>query len=385
LLDVPPTRVDKIRTADRSAASAAASFVISSTAAAPTVVPDFEETPTTDVAAYLTDVKAGLGMSLEGEAEESDVNFFGIQSGGRKIVFIVDATPTMLVDEKGGMFAYDKVKTEVGVMLASLNRGTSFNIVLYEGKRMRVYNSELVEARPSNLRLAIEWLDPLNRDYENLGLGRDGNNITVSSENEPVLSGDITGYAKAVQVALEMDVNTIFCIAGGYLNITRAMTPEMLKEIQDQPVGTPGKIDPKDRAAWNKAVKKTREWLDKENEERSKKGRAPKVVISFAALVRQITGATSPRARGGSGGRRRMPSQPPYTPEEIEEHVKNLVKRYYREEDKSLPQLNLVLFLGEGEDIGEYKDHFRRLTRRNRGKLKILEGLEALKDVTGEG
>ncbi|NOX99502.1 MAG: hypothetical protein GXP30_07215, partial [Verrucomicrobia bacterium] len=82
------------------------------------------------------------------------------------------------------------------------------------------------------------------------------------------------------------------------------------------------------------------------------------------------------------GGGRRVAPQPPYTPEEIEEHVKNLVKRYYREEDKPLPQLNLVLFLGKGEDIGEYKDHFRRLTRRNKGELKILEGLEALKDVT---
>ncbi|NOX98379.1 MAG: hypothetical protein GXP30_01350, partial [Verrucomicrobia bacterium] len=222
ILDVPPKRVDKLKMPDRSAASANATFVISSSTPSPVTAPDFQQTNSTDIAAYLTDTQAGLGMSLEGEAEESDVNFFGIQSGGRKIVFIIDATPTMLVDEKGGMFAYDKVKDEVGGMLASLNRGTSFNILLYEGKRMKAYQPELVPARPSNVRLALEWLEPLNRNYERLGLGRSGNNVLISNDNEPVASGDINGYAKAVQAALEMDVNTVFCIAGGYLRMTRA-------------------------------------------------------------------------------------------------------------------------------------------------------------------
>ena len=148
---------------------------------------------------------------------------------------------------------------------------------------------------------------------------------------------------------------------------------------------TPPQVDPKERAAWQKAVQETRDWLNKENLARQEKGQAPKVVVNFTALVRQVPGEAPPRARGGGGGGHRVPPLPPYTPEEIEEHVKNLVKRYYREENKSLPQLNLVLFLGKGEDIGDYKEHFRRLTRKNRGKLKILEGLEALKDVTADG
>lgn len=380
ILDVPPKRVDQVQTPDRSASAAVATVVISSTVPTPVAIPEFDQTSPVNVVAMVSDVKAGLGMSLEGEAEESDVNFFGIQSGGRKIAFIVDAAPTMLVDEKGGMFAYDKVKDEVSQMLASLNRGTLFNIFLYEGKRLKVYQEELVQARPSNVRLAISWLDPLNRDYESLGLGRNGSDGRVSGGNEPVASGDISGYAKAIQAALEMDVNTVFCIAGGYERIARAMTPEMVKKTN---VGTPGTIDPGERAAWNQAVLKTREWLRKENDARRENGLPPKVVPNFSALVRQVTGATPPRARGGSGVGVR--GSPPYTPEEIEEHIKNLVKRYYREEDKDLPQLNLVLFLGKGEDIGEYKEHFRRLTRRNRGKLKILEGLEALTDVTAGG
>ncbi len=380
ILDVPPKRVDKVQTPDRSASTAAATVVISSTVATPVAVPEFDKAAPVNVAAMVSDVKAGLGMSLEGEAEESDVNFFGIQSGGRRIAFIVDAAPSMLVDEKGGMFAYDKVKDEVGQMLASLNRGTSFNIFLYEGKKLKVYQEELVPARPSNVRLAITWLDPLNRDYGSLGLGRADSDGGVGSGAEPISSGDISGYAKAIQAALEMDVTTVFCIAGGYRRIARAMTPEMAKKAA---AGTPGTIDAGERAAWNRAVSKTREWLRKENDARWEQGLPPKVVVNFSALVRQVTGASPPRVRGGGGTGVRRP--PPYSPEEIEEHIKNLVKRYYRERDKDLPQLNLVLFLGKGEEIGEYKDHFRRLTRRNRGKLKILEGLEALENVTAEG
>jgi hypothetical protein len=46
----------------------------------------------------------------------------------------------------------------------------------------------------------------------------------------------------------------------------------------------------------------------------------------------------------------------------------------------------MVLFLGEEEEIDDTdEDHFRTLTRRNRGKLKILRGLAALKNVTGSG
>jgi len=42
----------------------------------------------------------------------------------------------------------------------------------------------------------------------------------------------------------------------------------------------------------------------------------------------------------------------------------------------------MVFFLGEGERIRNEEDHFRRLTRKNRGKLKVLRGLAALEDVT---
>lgn len=331
----------------------------------------------------------GNGMSFSTEATKaSDVNFFGISGGGRKIVFIIDATPKMLVDEKGGMTAYDKVKDEVGVMLANLNRGTHFNILLYQGKRVVSFREKLVPGLPSNLRLAIEWMSPLNRDYSNLGLGGGyGNSLAVADhEDLPIQSADVGHYTKAIQKAMEWEASAVFCIASGYERMTRSPTAEMRKMMEENPPqgGTPGSFDPAEQKAWRDAVAKTRAWLEKENAARREKGISPKVVVNFNQLVRERTGATPPRRRGGTPatGGANLPNLPPVTPEDIEKQVEELVDLEYKEEGLEEPSVHMVLFLGEDERIGDAEDHFRRLTRRNRGKLKILRGLAALQDIT---
>ena len=149
---------------------------------------------------------------------------------------------------------------------------------------------------------------------------------------------------------------------------------------------TGGTVSAQDRAQWNEAVAKTREWLRDENAARAEQGLAPKVVINFNALVRQITGASPPRATGGTPAPAGMPRPgPPYTQEELVDHMKEVVVKLYNDNNKAVPQVHLVLFLGEDEDLGDdNKDHLRRLTKKNKGKLKILKGLAALEDVTGK-
>jgi len=317
----------------------------------------------------------------------SDINFFGISAGGKRIVFIVDATREMLVDEKGGMFAYDKVKNEIGVMLAGMNRGTKFNLLLYEGKRLMAFADEPIPAMPSNLRLAAEWLDPLNRAYGRLGLaGHQGEIIGVDGDIDPIASRDVAHYAKAVQKAIEWQASTIFCISSGYRRIDQSPSPEEMEKYRKERgknPGTPGRVSSADREAWNRAQVRAREWLRKENEARREKGLAPKVVVNFNDLVRQVTGATPPRPGGGTPGVAR-PRRKPHTPEDIEDLVRNGVKQYYRENGLDPPSLHMVVFLGEDERMeDDTRRHFKTLTRRNHGKFKMLRGLAALQDVTG--
>jgi hypothetical protein len=375
-----------------SAAAAQSIDVITALSASSTFnVPDVETPNDALVVSALPGVApAGTGMSLTGKAvDSSDVNFFGLSGSGRKIVFIIDATPEMLVDEKGGMSAYNKVKDEVGIMLANLNRGTQFNLLLYEGGDLVAFRPELVPGQPSNLRLAIEWLDPLNRDYGALGLNGDfGTPLEVSgSDDLPIAATDVAHYTKAVQKALEWQASAIFCISAGYRGMARSPTPEMLKKMAEMPRRNPGTIDPREQEAWQKAVAETRKWLEKENAARREKGLDPKVVINFTQLVREVTGATPPQRRGGDeGGGPTMPTMPPITPEDIERQIERLVKRHFKSQGLEEPSLHMVLFVGEDEEIEDTdEDHFRTLTRRNRGKLKILRGLAALKNVTGTG
>jgi hypothetical protein len=388
-IPIPP----KVARTDESKPSAASSVtpnVIGALSESPISIPEMEMTQSVDVTAQITGVApVGEGLSFSGDAREvSDVNFFGISAGGKRIVFIVDATPEMLVDEKGGMFAYDKVKDEIGIMLAGLNRGTKFNILLYEGGRLLAFAEEPVTAMPSALRMAIEWLQPLNRTYERLGLnGHDGQNLEVAGDIEPIPARDVAHYTKAIQKAIEWEASTIFCISGGYRQMRRSLSPEEMeayRKDREKNPGTPGTVDPKDREAWNQAQQRAREWLQQENAARAAKGLPPKVVIDFNQLVEEVTGATPPRATGGSPGAA-MPRMEPYTPEDIEALVRNGVKDHFRGAGLEPPSLHLVAFLGEDEPMDDQtKEHFQSLTRKNNGKFKLLRGLAALENVTGK-
>lgn len=372
-----------------SAAAAQALDVISSLATSSAFeVPEVEDASENFVASALPGVASvGTGVSFSTEAvRSSDVNFFGLSGRGRRIVFIVDATPEMLVDEKGGMSAYNKVKEEIGAMLASLNRGTEFNLLLYQGKELVAFREDPVPGLPSNLRMAIEWLDPLNRDYDSLGLrGRFGPSLDLSGGGDlPIAPGDLAHYAKAVQKALEWQANAVFCIAVGYRGMSRAPTPEMLEMLARMPRPQPGAVDPREQRLWNEAVERTRAWLEEENAARRERGLDPKVVVNFNQLVREVTGVSPPRRNNPAGPVEDVPRMPPITPEDIERQVRLLVKERYQAKGIEDPSLHVVLFLGEDEEIAAAdEDHFKSLTRRNRGKLKVLRGLAALRNVTG--
>jgi hypothetical protein len=395
-IDMVPTRITRLTDPKPAAASTAPANVIASLANSSVRIPEFEKSQSVDVTAMVTGIQpTGIGVSFMGDAREmSDVNFFGISAGGKRIVFIIDATKFMLLDEKGGMFAYDKVKAEIGAMLAGLNRGTHFNILLYEGSRVVAFEETPVPGLPSNIRRAIDWLDPLNRTYEELGLvAQGGPAVQIADEIEPIQRIDLAHYVKPIQKALEWEAESIFCIGSGYYRVNQSPSVEMLEKYREELAknpgepGTPGEFPPGAREKWNEAIEKTREWLQKENAARAEKELPPKVVINFNQLVREITGETPPRRSGGTPGNpgARYPNQPPHTPEDIELQVKNGVSKYYREDRREPPSLHMVVFIGEDEEVDDQtKDHFKNLTRKNNGKLKILRGLAMLEDVTSK-
>lgn len=379
---------------------AGASLVLPQTASAVSL-PAFDKV---EGDATMPDVGLGVsrGLSFEPEGAETAINFFGITGSGQCMIFLIEASPHMLLDEKGGMYAYNKVKEEIAALLQTLNRGTAFNIILFDDKRLRLFQSRPVRALPSMVQRAIAWLDPVNRDYDNLGLGAKDGGDAIRSGAKPIIAADIAHYAKALQAALEQDASTVFCITSGWKTLTRSLSPEdqakldkalakREKELEGKELPPP-QFDPKEVEKWRQAQQKARDWLDRENQARAAKGMPPKVVIDFGALVRKLSPGVSPPRPIDEAELPPLDAgvepPPPYSPDEVEDHIRNVVQANFGKEKPKHPSINLVLFLGEEEaarDLertGPYEKHFLDLTRQNKGKLQILRGLAALEDVT---
>ncbi|MFK5920649.1 MAG: hypothetical protein QM496_00605 [Verrucomicrobiota bacterium] len=308
-------------------------------------------------------VQTGPG-SLDGRSG-SEVNFFSIRSRGRRIVFIIEASPYMLTDQKGGIPAYRKVKDEISQMLVGLNQQTAFNMIVYDGKKVATYQDELVEATPSNVRKAIEWFAPINEDFEHIGLSGEHSSRAIRSGVEPFLLNDLTHYIKATQRALEMDVDTIFLLSNGWGWHRKSMeNREYEKWMRKQKWGE------KEEAKWAGNVKKARAWLDQENERRLAQGVPRRVVTSLNEIVSELM----PGVRHKPG--------PSYSMEDVQDQLKNSVSLYYRVKGKPRPKFNVVWFVGEDEKPNAAIDaHLRHQSKRNRGKMVRLPGMVGLKNL----
>ncbi|MCB1076779.1 MAG: hypothetical protein KDM64_03025 [Verrucomicrobiae bacterium] len=365
---IDDVKVKKITRAVSSSTSASPSFVVSAVAASPVAVPEFDGAEQKfDVTLGAVGGNIGVGMSFEAGEEESMVNFFGIKSKGSRIVFVIEAARFMLTDSKGGIPAYDKVKEDIEKMLAGLNKTTAFNIVLFEGKKIASYKDELVAASPSNVRQAVEWLMPINQVYEELGIRTEYTTAPIKEGVEPIPVDDLVHYTKALQRALEMDVNTVFLLTSGWVHFHKPLEGrELEKFYRDY------KWTEKDEEIWVAAVKRAQAWLDKENAARRAKGVPQRVIRDWHEIVAEL----EPNVRRKPG--------PGYTMEEVEEQVKNAKDLYYRVANKKKPEINIVWFIGDDEEPSITVDtHFKNVTRRDGGELRVLKGLAGLKNVTG--
>lgn len=340
-------------------------------------LPDFESKSDGPIAMDIatTDLGASFAMPFSPKGT-SQVNFFGIKSQGKRVAFLIDAERYMLTDPRGGYPAYEVVKNEIAGMIGKLGLDTYFNVILYEGSAVSAYSDKLLPATTANKEKIRDWLYPVNRDFEKLGLRSIGYPIqTVSSEVKPVEARYLSGYLRAIQYALETDVDSVFIICSGYRSMTVPLnlTPEeKAKEIKRL------KWTDKDQQAWNAAVKKGQDWLKKENAARKAKGVPERVIINISEVWRDM-GLRPPRSPPNFNKQ--------VTADQREDQVQNAVRLHYQAKGKTKPQINFVIFIGKDQDKDKvpYFDHFENIARRARsGKVRVLQGFAALKNVSGK-
>lgn len=318
-----------------------------------------------------TDLGASFAMPFSPKGT-SKVNFFGIKSQGRRVAFLIDAERYMLTDPRGGYPAYEIVKNEIAGMIGKLGLETHFNVLLYEGANLSAFSEKLVPATTANKDKVRDWLYPVNREFEKLGIRPIGYPILqVQTEVEPVPNQYLTGYLRAIQYALETDVDAVFIIASGWRSMETPRTKEEMEKIRKQMRWTE-----KDDIAWREAIKKGQEWLKKENAARKAKGVPERVIVNIGEVWRDM-GFRPPRS---------PPGGIQITAEQREDQVKNAIRILYSGKGKPKPQINFVIFIGkdQNEKTVPNLEHFENIAQRARsGKVRVLQGLAALKNVTG--
>ncbi|MCP5560424.1 MAG: hypothetical protein H7A55_22015 [Verrucomicrobiaceae bacterium] len=296
------------------------------------------------------------------------VNFFGIKSKGRRIAFLIEAERYMLTDPKGGIPAYEIVKDEIANMIAKFGVNTAFNVLLFDHFSLSAFREKLVPATTSNINEVRDWFYPVNREFEKIGLAAiNYPKVQPKTEIEPIRNKMLQGYMLAIQYALESDVDTVFIITSGWRHMgkfeNREEYEKYLKDV---------KWGPKEEAAWVAAVAEANAWLKKENQDRLAKGVPQRVIRSIHEIVGEL------------GIRVRHKPSPNIEAEEREKQVINAMRAIYSSKDKPKPQINFVLFVGKDEKIIPMESHFEEIAQRARGgKLRVLQGMAALKNVSG--
>jgi hypothetical protein len=313
-------------------------------------------------AGRLNDDLGGGGIDFS----KSAVDFFGIKSTGERVTFIVDASNYMLEDQKGGIPAYEIIKDEISKMVDKLSSGTLFNVIFYNGGTLQAYSTKLLPATRQNKELFKEWIKPINKDFASKGKLK--NNLSIENKEIQPMTDKAANWVKALQVAMEQGSDSINLMVAAWQFHGRGLKgDELAKWYKDQGWGEEQEV------AWNDAVKKAQAWLNNENAKRKAAGQPERVVVWIGTIVHELF----PKVRGKPA--------PSFSVDEVDKFVSNVQREVYRDSEQRPPPVNVVLFLGADEDEtknGSVKS-FEELAKGNRGKFRILKGMQALKNVTG--
>lgn len=324
-----------------------------------------------------TGVGVGMGRDFGRggiDFTRSAVNFFGIQSQGERIMFLIDAADYMLVDEKGGIPAYRLVKEELAEMVEGLAPGSLFNIMFFRGNTVQAFSpNQMVPATTANKKRVIDWFEPINRTYD--ARGELQNNVSIEREDIGIVKTDIRGWPRAIQISYEQGADVIFMLIGDWQSHRRTRTERELEIIRRETERAERDRDfIRRREEYQEASEKARAWLEEENKRRVARGMEKRVIVYWHNFVREITGVSRPTvAHGVPWG---------YSREEITNHIRTLGREIYRDRDYSWPPVNVVFFLGKDEDKASHIESFEQLVRVTRGRFRILEGLEGIQRLT---
>ncbi|VGO16410.1 hypothetical protein PDESU_05001 [Pontiella desulfatans] len=351
----------------------------------------------------ITGVKGGLGAGAVGGLgggeglgfSMPEIEIFGVKGKGEKIFLILDTGNHMLIDEMGGIPAYNIIKDEMVRIVEELPPTALFNVCIFQGGQVQTLFPALVAATDSNAAKTKAWLDPLNASanaaksgnfgIQTLGSGgvNKSGNYRIGKFAEPLKKGgSIYGdewsggrvWYDAAMCAMQQQADTVFILSNswGHQRVALENVPTMDEWKKTTSAGK----------KWVENVEKGRAKLAEENAQRKAAGQPPKVISGGEyGIIRTYFDGTQ------------RPPEPDYYYYKPKDFAQAFVmmKDQYRPKDVQTASglkkksgkvdfsLNVVQFIRQDAGSDERSSaNFSQLTQICKGQYQTVSGLEEI-------
>ena len=329
---------------------------------------------------------AGLGNASSIGFNMPEISVFGVRSKGEKIFIALDSSPYIMRDAIGGMRAYQIIKDEVARIVEGLSPTTLFNLVVYDGGGAIMLFPRMVPATRENVTQVGKWLEPLNKVSEGMAsttygvktLGKGGTPLNIPAnrvaESGKLQEGVVWGWVRPAVAAMDQRADAVFILCDNW-----GSGSSMRRAIGKKPEWPEAH-----RKKWEKYTALAKEKHEAENARRAAKGEAPQVMNSNWMRVTTYY----PDAR------QYYPPEPPYYYFTGKDYAKALqlirqevaskvpAKSGLTKKTKDHLSLNVIYFAPKA-DTGNY-ENFEILAKKFHGKLRVLNGLEAIRVAVSE-
>ena len=331
----------------------------------------------------------GSGMEFGNFAK---IQLFGIESSGERFFILVDASPDMVVDERGGLPAYNYVKDRIVEVIEGLPSGVLFNVGVFDSGRVYTFSSEMMRASEENKQRLDAWIDPINKENYT---GTLGNNAKFDNTIEPLL-GNAHFMARALNEVMRQGPDNIFVLTTGWhymghifnIHNEREEWGKYLKRYHGYNDKEVTEYYDEIYPLWQKYHQEKRDFgnieLEKENKIRLSKNMPPRVLGS-GEIWRYARDKGFPDWAKYSKGKK-FPLPPAVERNHFDDYIEELSKKFYVANDKKPPILNTIMFLARDVEDPKLVEQdkndekwMRRLAGRYDGKFDKVKLAETIK------
>lgn len=319
---------------------------------------------------------SGFGMAGGGNLTmgKFDFKFMGIRAAGQKIMIIVDASQKMVTDTRGSYPAYQLIKEEVARIMGKIPTGFLYNIGFYHHQSVSYPSPTLQPAGPGTEQKVLDWSDPVNKTIDLVGHVPNDGKVRMEADIEPMLDASDAKWLGAMIDSMSMSPDTIFIVTHEFGQYVETLSKEeRIKRLRE--AGYTEEME-KD---YNQKIAQAKKIIKQRNDARAAQGKVESTITAWEFAQKEL-GAKSP-----------PDIYKKFSIDDIRETLKNAIQKYYIDKKLEPPSMNIVLFRekGQGRSYGGTKitmDSFQRVMSLGRGgKVKVIEALDGIKSVVGEG